>query len=392
MGYSSNIPKLYAIRLLFWMHFFSAVLVPFFTDWGGIKLSQVLFLNAWFWLWNFLLEVPTGTVADFLGRKISLAVGSLVGAAAAVLYTNQPGIVNFMIAEIVFATSMTLHSGADTALAYDSLKETGQEDRAKRVLSAMESFGLAGIIVGAIGGGFIAQAYGLRFPMLCYVIPSVLAFLVALTLKEPPVHQPGQRPNYGAILREGTRFFAGHRVLLIMAFDLAIINGLVWAIIWLFQPLLERAGMAMQWFGSVQALACVAQILLLSNVERVERWIGSKRRFLVAGPIAVGLCFLGLAYTRELALVVPLIIAAFAFGLTRVPLFNAYMNAYIPSDKRATVLSMVSMFRTFGIVVLNPITGVLADWSLSGTLAILGAGLLVLPLVSKVEESHLTGA
>ena len=36
----------------------------FYTDWGGLKLSEVLFLNSWFMLWNYLLEVPTGTVAD----------------------------------------------------------------------------------------------------------------------------------------------------------------------------------------------------------------------------------------------------------------------------------------------------------------------------------------
>lgn len=81
-GYASNLPKLYAIRLLFWMHFFSAALVPFYTDWGGITLQQVFLLNAWFFLCNFLFEVPIGTVADFVGRKWSLALGSGVAVAA----------------------------------------------------------------------------------------------------------------------------------------------------------------------------------------------------------------------------------------------------------------------------------------------------------------------
>jgi len=36
-----NIPRLYLIRALFWMHFFSAVIVPFYTTWGGITLAQV---------------------------------------------------------------------------------------------------------------------------------------------------------------------------------------------------------------------------------------------------------------------------------------------------------------------------------------------------------------
>ena len=85
-AYAFNLPKLFAIRLLFWMHFFAAVLVPFFTDWGGITLQQVFFLNAWFFLCSFLFEVPTGAVADFLGRKWSLALGSAVAVSGLLLY------------------------------------------------------------------------------------------------------------------------------------------------------------------------------------------------------------------------------------------------------------------------------------------------------------------
>ena len=46
--YKSNIWKIYVISLLSYMHFIAAVLVPFFTDWGGIWFSEVLVLNTWF--------------------------------------------------------------------------------------------------------------------------------------------------------------------------------------------------------------------------------------------------------------------------------------------------------------------------------------------------------
>src|SRR5262245_37312784 len=123
MAFAANIWKLNLIRMLFWMHFFAAVLVPFYTEWGGLKLSQVLFLNAWFMLWNFILEVPTGAIADFFGRKASLAAGCLVGTAAAFIYISKPSLPVFMLAEVIFAAAYTLHSGADEALAYDSLLE-----------------------------------------------------------------------------------------------------------------------------------------------------------------------------------------------------------------------------------------------------------------------------
>ncbi len=68
-GFSSNIWKLNGIRMLFWMHFFGPFLVHFLTQWGGLNLSQFFYLNAWFFFCNFLFDVPTGAVADFLGKR-----------------------------------------------------------------------------------------------------------------------------------------------------------------------------------------------------------------------------------------------------------------------------------------------------------------------------------
>ncbi|WP_257456548.1 MFS transporter [Archangium lipolyticum] len=390
----SNIWKLQAIRLLFYMQFFSAVLVPFFTDWGGISLAQVLYLNAWFFLCNFLFEVPTGTVADYLGRKVSLALGSLVAIGAALLYVSRPAFPVFMAAEAVFAIAYTLHSGADEALAYDSLKATGHTERAAHVLGRMESFKLGGIITATLIGGFIASAFGLSAPMRAYVLPATLAFLLALTLREPPTSSQERRTRTGyvRILTQGGRYFLGHKVVRLLAIELALTNALAWGLIWLFQPLLERSGVPLRFFGVVHALSCVGQILFLGNVARIERWIGSMRRLLLGATVLAGVSFLMLGATRWTPLVIVGIILGFTFSLPRIPLFSAYINHHIPSNQRATVLSFVSMVRTLAIVVINPLIGLLAEWSLSWTMAILGTGLIAFAAGSRIEERHLAAA
>ncbi len=291
-GYEANLWKLMGIRLLFWMHFFAAVMIPFFTEWGGLKLSEVLFLNSWFMLWNFLLEVPTGTVADFLGRRASLMAGSAIAAAAALLYVSKPDFHVFLAAEVVFAAAYTLHSGADEALAYDSLKAAGLESGAKRTLAAMESFKLGGVVAGTVAGGFIAGYFGFDAPMRFYVLPALAAFALACTLREPPVREAGApRPGYTAILREGGRFFATNPVLLVLTAELAVTNALAWGLIWLFQPLLAAAGLPVAYYGVVHAAACFGQIAFLSNVERLEGLLGSKRRLLTTSVLIAGGAF-----------------------------------------------------------------------------------------------------
>jgi MFS family permease len=385
-----NVPLLYAIRVLFWAHFFAAVMVPFFTQWGGLKLAHVFYLNAWFMFCSFVLEVPTGTVADFLGRKTSLALGGLVAGGAAWLYVSEPSWVRFALGELCLAVAFTLHSGADEALLYDSLKAAGAEHTAVRVLARLEACKLIGINVGALSGGWIAAQWGLTAPMRAYALPCLLVFALSLALREVrPGGPAAPRAGYFEILRSGARFFLSHPVLRLLSLELAVTNALAWVIIWLYQPVLQAAGLPYRYFGLVHAGACVAQITFLAQVDRLERLFGSRRRLLLGATVIAGAALLALAFVRWLPLVIPLIAAGFAFSLPRVAIYTAHFNALIPSARRATVLSFASMTRTLAIVCFNPLTGRLAEWSLPVALATVGGLLCLLPWFSRLEERHL---
>jgi MFS family permease len=385
-----NIWKMQAIRLLFWTHFVSSVLVPFFQEWGGLSLTQILLLNAWFMLWNFLLEIPTGTVADFLGRKTSVALGCAVGVVGVLVYVSRPQIEVFLLAEILLAAAQTLLSGADEALVYDSLDELGERQRAKKILASLESFKLGGIVGGALLGSVIAKQWGVEKPLLFQVAPLGLAGVLALCLREPTVSTQSHRAkSYRHLLFSGVRYFWGHRILRILTLDMVLVTTFSWLIIWFYQPLLARAGIDLLYFGVVHSLMCGGQILVLSQVERWERWCGSPRRFLVLTATAVGLAYLALANTTWAPLVICGILGVASFGLCRPVLFAATLNQHIPSDKRATVLSTISMFRTLGTALINPLAGYLADRSLNTSLTALGIAVLLVAWTSRIEEQHL---
>lgn len=390
-SYSQNIWKLNGIRLLFWMHFFGPVLVPFFTQWGGVTLSQVFYLNAWFFFCNFLCEVPTGALADKLGRKTSLAIGSLLGFGAAFLYTARPLMAFFLAAEVVFALAFTFHSGADEALAYDSLKATGQEKNSKKILSRMEAFKLVGILLASLTGGFIADRWGLPMPLRATGVAMFLSFFLVLLIQEPKTTGPKtKQKDYGKILKEGVRFFAGHKVLWILTLEAAAVNALAWAMIWLNQPFLLQDGLPLKYFGFVQALSVAGEILILSHQSFLERLFGSKKRVLTGGGILTGAAFIVLGWTHSLWVAIPAIVLAFTFGLTRLPLFSSYMNKYIPSDKRATVLSASSMVRTLGIFLSMLTIGQgLNHWPIQPASIVIGVCLVALSVFSRIEEGHL---
>ena len=96
-GLEGNIPKLAALRFLCWMHLMSAVIIPFFREWGRLSFVQIFALQTWFMLACFLMEVPTGAVADRFGRKVSVACGGFLLAAASLLYGSFPHLAVFVV-------------------------------------------------------------------------------------------------------------------------------------------------------------------------------------------------------------------------------------------------------------------------------------------------------
>ncbi len=379
---SRNVWLVCAIRLLFWMHFVSAILVPFFRDWGGIGLDRILLLNAWFMLWGCALEVPTGAVADRFGRKVSATLGYALGSLSILLYVAAPRFEIFLAAEVVMALSYALISGAEDALLYDSLAALGRSADVQRVAARAESLKLTGIVIGALGGAWLSGTLGLRGTMALQAIPMGAAAMLGLALFEPP--QRGERlsASWAQIVRDGLGHLRRTPRLRAMALDLVGINALAFLMIWLYQPLLEAAGIGQRWFGVVHVALCLGQIALLQGAARIESALGSHRALLTAFALGAGASFAALGFARSPFAVVPLVVLAVSFGLARAPLMFADLNAHIPSERRATVLSGVSMLRTLAIVLANAAAALGTRASLHGTVLVAGVGLIGLVLVA----------
>jgi MFS family permease len=371
------------------LHFVGGVLVPFFTDWGGINLTQIMVLQSWFMLWIFVLEVPSGAVADYLGRKHALVLACIVNIIAALVYGSVPNFFVFLLGEVLWAISAALLSGASEAFIYDTLRSTGEAEKSKKVFGRFNSFGLAGVMVGAPVGSVIAVKLSLNAPMLLVVIPLALAFIIASTFKEPKATQKIESKQYTRILKDGLECFYKNGILKILALDMIFVASIAYFMIWFYQPMLKQAGVDVTYFGVVHASFVVSQILIMNNYEKLETAFASKKRLISLSAFITGVMFIIGGLTSSVPIVLLVIILGGGFGLSRRPLFVSYMNKYIPSSERATVLSAISMIRRFALVVVNPVVGLMADWSLNYTLIVLGILGVIFSLVSRVKEEHL---
>ena len=368
----SAIGRFWAYKFFLSLHFFGGVLVPFFTDWGGLTRFQMLLIQSWFMLWIFLLEVPTGAIADYFGRKYSLALGALVVSVGAVIYGSTPNVWIFLLGEFMFALAFALASGADEAWLYDTLKSQGKEEESKKFLGRLYVINMLGIMVAAPFGSIIATRFDLNYPMLFSGIPFLIAGLLAWSLPEPKIHSDvSERERYMDVLKSGLAFLWSHTQLKIMALDAIGVATAAYFVIWFYQPLLQMAHIPLAYFGWFHALFVAAEIIISANFVKLEKLAGSATNYLRLTALVTGVMFLVVAWFPEPIVIGLFMLLAGGFGLSRLQFMSSHMHELIPSDKRATVISSVSMFRRVALVFVGPMIGYMADISLRGSLVII---------------------
>ncbi len=370
--------------------FISGVLVPFYLDWGKVSYTQIMILQSFYVIVVLLLEIPTGAIADYFGRKTSLVLAGIASSIGVLVYASIPNFYIFLVGEFFWALGFALISGCDEAILYDSLKEINLETESKTIIGRLRSFEMAGIMISAPIGSLIASKMGLRYAMMFVFFPFFSAFLVALTFREPHIKsEKDEKRKYIDTLKSGIRYFKAHKILKILAFDSVSISALVFFIIWMYQPLLKKIGVPIIYFGLVHAIMSGIQIPVMNGFGKLEKLFGSKKRYLFFSAIFPGICLILLGINNSIFLAIVIICLTGGFGLSRGVLFQSYMNKYIESHNRATVISTISMFKSLVSAVMYPLVGLMVEWSLDYSFIVIGTLIIICALASKVEEEHL---
>lgn len=198
------------------------VLAVLFTD-LGLSLERFVLLNLVWAAAIFLFEVPSGALADTLGRKRLLVFSSLLMVAEMVCLLAAPkdgGTFLFLLCllnRVLSGTSEAAASGADEALAYDSLPPENRAEVWDRVLASAMRWRSAGIIAAMIVGGLlydpsflngllpaalqIPVAVAHRLPLALVLIQALACVWITLRMVEPP-HPHGET---GPTLRKAFR-------------------------------------------------------------------------------------------------------------------------------------------------------------------------------------------
>jgi MFS family permease len=224
------------------------VLAILFLD-LGLTLDQFVLLNL-IWATTILLfEVPSGALADTLGRRKLLiaAAGLMVLEMLCLLLAPRGGgavlVALCVLNRVLSGLSEACASGADEALAYDSLPENARADAWDQLLATTMRWRSVGFVVAMVLGGLIYDPEPLnrllpagfqlshevahRLPVAVVLCQALVCLGITLRMVEPPRHTAAglgsSCQNAWKLTLETARWVFTHpRTLVVVVIGLAI--------------------------------------------------------------------------------------------------------------------------------------------------------------------------
>jgi MFS family permease len=358
---------------------------------AGLSNLEAFAANAFFTAGMVLFEVPTGIVADTIGRRASYLLGTLTLSGSSLLYVLlwqiEAPFWQWAIVSMLLGLGFTFFSGAVEAWLVDALTATGFTGELESVFGRGQIVTGAAMLSGSVAGGFIAQQASLGVPFVLRGLILIVMFAVAFRL----MHDIGFTPEKGGRPLAEMRKIAsdsieyGWRVPAVkwLMVEALFTGGVGIYAFYALQPyLLELYGdpHAYQIAGLVAAIVAGAQILGGLTAPRIRRLFHRRTSALIAtaglSVITLGLIGIIESFWAVIALIV-------AWGLlfaATMPIRQTYLNGMIPSRQRATILSFDSMMSSSGGVWTQPLLGRAADvWGYASSY-LMGAGISALAL------------
>ena len=365
---SRNLWKIIALKFLGDFLPIAPVLILYYTA-NGLNSTQIFTIQAAFHLAVLLLEVPSGYLADVVGRKKTLVFGAIFFPLGLALYTAGRSFAAFVIAEVVLAVSVSMRSGCDSALLFDSLRQQGREGEYKRFEGKCALVARTGTAVSSVAGGLLASVF-LRLPFLVNCASALFMPAVALSLAEPE-REPRRSKNPLLDILRICRFCLQQPHIRPVILSCGLLMAGQLTALWAYFLLYQELGIGVGWFGLLFALFQLAGALGGARSHAFSERFGARTALFLALLSPVFYILLGLLPSLWL---LPLVPANALLWNLAYPVLLERLNLAVGSDVRATVLSLAGMAGSVIFIVVSPLFGRLVDAvSLSAAFVALGA-------------------
>tara|TARA_R110001583_G_scaffold185045_2_gene344762 strand:+ start:9701 stop:11017 length:1317 start_codon:yes stop_codon:yes gene_type:complete len=360
-------------RVLFNSRFYYPVLAVLFLD-LGLTATQYTLLNFVWALVIVLAEVPSGVLADRIGRRPLVLAAALCMVAEMLVLAAAPqngGLLLFLFCllnRVLSGLAEAMASGADESLAFDALADEGREREWPQVLARLMQWRAVGMVVAMLVGSAVYdpsllnglaasaglafaldQAITLRFPIYLNLLTALGVLIVCLRMQEPARRSGGAIPTTRQAVEsmlDAGRWIARNPLALFVIIGGLLIDSVLRVFMTFGSAYYRMIDLPEASFGIIGATMAGIGIVVAPMARRLVtagsmlRTYGALAALALLGLVGVAL---GIPHWGVLfALPLSAAMAAVGFAVSH------YLNAAVDSRHRATVLSFKGLAFNLG--------------------------------------------
>lgn len=369
-------------RIFFNCRFYYPIFTVLFLD-LGLSIGEFAALNVVWALTSVVLEVPSGALADRFGRRpLVVAAGVLMVLEMAVLCVMPVGqhevvLWLFVTNRVLSGAAEACASGADEALAYDSLPESQRSTLWPQVMAKLSRAMALGFVVSSITGSVlydhhtvtsvlrfcgldvtVAKSVSIKLPLLLCLGTAVACLLTTLRMTEVRAAAPktsvlqSVQETWLSILKTGGWIWRTKAVFALILFGL-VFDSVIRLFLTVASNFYRLVGIEEGWYGVIGTGVSLLGLVTAGLMEKSTKVMSSRQNFVWLG-VAVFAGLMAAAHPvqgwKGIVLVVPLFMSMrfLQFFLSH------YLNEMVDSEQRATALSFrgLSMNLAYGALTL----------------------------------------
>ena len=380
----------------------------------GLSLADVGLLFSVYGVLLVGLELPTGGLADVVGRKPVLLAAAGLHITASLLFATAQGLPGFLVAVVAMGVGRALLSGPLEAWYVDAVHAVEPGADVAPGLSKQSAADGGGLAVGALVGGALPGLLGgsLAAP---FLLAAALDLVYVVALVRLMVEtRPPREGSLAAELRAGVRAVPATvaAALRLSALDgplrvvllLTAVGGVGIVSFELLGPpqLAELAGSREEGaavLGLVQAVSFGAAAVAALGAPALRRLLGGSTRWTCAVLAVLGAASLVVFGAAEVVLVAGAAATGYYVAhAAQWPLLSAVLHTRVSAAQRATAVSAMSLAMTLGGLAGNLVLPRVAEavgtdraFAVAGGLVLL-SGLLCLTLPRRAPVEQVTAS
>lgn len=378
-----NLAALYAYMATSRLWFDGALWMIFWQQ-RGVNIFQVGLLEGLLHVVAVLSDVPLGAFADRFGRRVALALSAICGVGYCSLAIVTHGFFVAALAFMLRGLQVTLASGSDSALTYESAVQAGLQARYLTISGRMFAIALVSLGIAEMAGGILAtwSWSAVYVAFLCANVASLVAVLWIRPARASRGSEPGidafepvaqaadsdagfsedavQRPASALAITVSAITFARQSSVFVRWIVLsAVLSGFIATFAFYGQALLRHDGFTLAAIGILSGVENGLGAVASVAAGRVVARFGEQATMSAVG-LFTSLGLILFAFVPGLGSGAGFLMNSVAGNLAE-PVIDQGLNREVPSSQRATLLSFNSTAFSLFMIGLFPVFGFVAN-------------------------------